>query len=77
MGSAVTVEGDCDAKFEGVKGVLSSLLSDGREVGCSVCVYIDGQKVVDLWGGLADPKSGRAWGRDTIVSTFSVSKALM
>ena len=77
MGSAATVSGDSDAKFDRVRDVLSTLLSDGREVGCSVCVYVDGQKVVDLWGGLADPKSGRAWDQNTIVSTFSVSKALV
>ena len=77
MGSDALVSGDCETKFNRVQEVLSSLLKDGREVGCSVCVYVDGQKVVDLWGGLADPKSGRIWDRDTIVSTFSVSKALV
>jgi CubicO group peptidase (beta-lactamase class C family) len=31
--------------------------------------------VVDLWGGLADPKTGRAWQRDTISIVFSCTKA--
>jgi CubicO group peptidase (beta-lactamase class C family) len=77
MGTEATVSGACDPKFNGVQDVLSDLLEDGREVGCAVCVYVDGQKVVDLWGGMADPKSNRAWAQDTIVSTFSVSKALV
>ncbi len=31
------------------------------EVGASVCVTVDGETVVDLWGGTADPATGRAW----------------
>jgi CubicO group peptidase (beta-lactamase class C family) len=41
-----------------------------------VCVYKDGRKVVDLWGGLADLKSGRAWARDTVVCMMSVGKGM-
>lgn len=77
MSNDPTVSGTNTRQFSGVRDVLASLLSDGREVGCAVCVYADGQKVVDLWGGVADPKAGKPWSRDTIVSTFSVSKALI
>ena len=77
MSSDPTVSGKNTPQFNGVRDVLTNLLKDGREVGCAVCVYADGQKVVDLWGGVANPESGRPWGRDTIVSTFSVSKALI
>jgi len=69
--------GECDSAFKGVKDILEQLFDEGREVGCAVCVYSGGRKVVDLWGGVADPDEGRPWERDTIVSTFSVSKALV
>ena len=41
-----------------------------------MCVYLDGHKVVDLWGGCADPASGRPWAEDTIVTVFSSTKGV-
>ena len=46
------------------------------EVGAAVAVHVDGRKVVDLWGGIADPASGRPWAEDTIVPTFSSTKGV-
>jgi len=43
-------------------------------VGASVCVMVDGETIVDLWGGVADPASGRAWTRDTIGHIWSATK---
>ena len=44
------------------------------EVGAAVCVYQDGTKVVDLWGGVADPATGRPFPEDTIVGVASTTK---
>jgi CubicO group peptidase (beta-lactamase class C family) len=44
------------------------------EVGASVCVTIEGETVVDLWGGMADPLNERAWDRDTIGVVWSCTK---
>jgi CubicO group peptidase (beta-lactamase class C family) len=44
------------------------------DVGASVAVQVDGDVVVDLWGGLADPATGRAWGRDTTTLVYSATK---
>ena len=44
------------------------------EVGAACCVYMDGHPVVDLWGGTADPRTGREWGKDTIAVVFSTTK---
>jgi hypothetical protein len=44
------------ANFEGNPG----------EVGAACCVYADGRRVVDLWGGLADRDAKRPWGEDTM-----------
>jgi len=46
------------------------------EVGASVCVYHQGQKVVDLWGGWADVESKTPWGEDHIGIIFSSTKGL-
>ena len=71
------VSGYCDAKFQRVKDLFAGLLADGSEVGCAVTLYAGGRKVVDLWGGWADQDKGTPWQHDTIVSTFSVSKAVV
>jgi CubicO group peptidase (beta-lactamase class C family) len=46
------------------------------EVGAACCVYADGRPVVDVWGGLADPATSRAWASDTIVIIFSCTKGI-
>jgi CubicO group peptidase (beta-lactamase class C family) len=46
------------------------------EVGASVCVTVEGETVVDLWGGFADEERTRPWGRDTIVNVYSVTKTM-
>ena len=44
------------------------------EVGAACCVYVGGQPVVDLWGGLADSETNRPWNEDTIVQIASTTK---
>jgi CubicO group peptidase (beta-lactamase class C family) len=46
------------------------------EVGAAVCVYRGGVPVVDLWGGVADPSTGRPWVNDTIVLVYSMTKGV-
>lgn len=45
--------------------------------GAAACVYLDGVAVLDLWGGLADVGTGRAWSADTLTVVFSCTKGLM
>lgn len=47
------------------------------EIGASFCVFKDGQKVVDLWGGHADGARTRPWERDTLVNVWSTTKGVM
>src|SRR5690348_2009302 len=71
---AATVEGACDQRFELVREEFDRNFAERGEVGASVCVTLDGRTVVDLWGGLADPASGRSWERDTITHIWSNTK---
>ena len=59
----MTVQGTCDPKFAAVHEEFEENLASRGEVGASVCVTVDGETVVDLWGGVADPATGRAWER--------------
>ncbi|HZY76283.1 MAG TPA: serine hydrolase domain-containing protein, partial [Jatrophihabitantaceae bacterium] len=73
---ASAVNGTCDPAFTAVRDVFAASIAAGDDLGASVAVFVDGRPVVDLWGGLADRKSGRPWERDTMCVTFSATKAV-
>jgi CubicO group peptidase (beta-lactamase class C family) len=70
----MAVAGTCEPKFAEVRGEFERNLAERGEVGASVCVTVDGSTVVDLWGGVADPATGREWDRDTIGVVWSCTK---
>ena len=70
------VDGWVDTAFGEVRDVFGASLADGRDLGAAVAVYVGGRAVVDLWGGTADARTGRAWERDTACPTFSCTKAV-
>lgn len=70
----MTVRGTCDPRFELVHAAFERNFAARGEVGASVCVTIDGETVVDLWGGTADPATGQQWERDTIGVVWSCTK---
>jgi CubicO group peptidase (beta-lactamase class C family) len=71
---AAAVEGICDQRFALVREEFERNLAERQEVGASVCVTVEGRTVVDLWGGVADPASGRPWERDTLTHVWSNTK---
>lgn len=68
------VDGTVAAGFEGVRDAFAANFTERGDVGAALAVYVDGQVVVDLWGGVADPATGRAWERDTPGLVYSVTK---
>lgn len=70
------VRGVCDPAFAIVKQTFEENFRARGEVGAAVAVYKDGVPVVDLWGGVADQKTGKPWEHDTIVCMMSVGKAM-
>ncbi|MCW2629665.1 serine hydrolase domain-containing protein [Mycobacterium sp.] len=70
------VHGHCDSRFEKVADALADEIGKGEELGASIAVDIDGDLVVDIWGGHADRAKTVAWGEDTIVNFFSCTKTL-
>ena len=67
-------EGHCDPAWQHVAEAFRANFAERREVGASLCVMQHGRPVVDLWGGIADAKTGRAWERDTVGIVFSCTK---
>jgi CubicO group peptidase (beta-lactamase class C family) len=57
--------------------VFETNFRDLREIGAAVAVYIDGHKVVDLWGGVRERTGDKpAWTQDTLVNVYSCTKGL-
>src|SRR2546423_4253965 len=70
----MAVEGTHDPRFAQVREEFERNFAERGEVGASVCVIVDGETVVDLWGGTADPATGRPWERDTVGHIWSATK---
>src|SRR3954447_15744711 len=70
------ISGSTAPGFEEVRTAFAANLAGGQEVGAAVAVYLHGRKVVDLWGGIADPETGRPWERDTLQVVYSTTKGV-
>jgi CubicO group peptidase (beta-lactamase class C family) len=70
----MAIGGQCDPKFQRVRDEFERSFAERDELGASVCVIVDGEAVVDLWGGIADLATGRAWEADTVQVICSSTK---
>lgn len=70
------VKGRCDPRFERVREALQANIRAGKEVGASLYVNIDGEDVIDLWGGWRDKTHSASWDEGTIVNVFSATKTV-
>ncbi|HTQ16227.1 serine hydrolase domain-containing protein [Mycobacterium sp.] len=66
--------GHCDRRFAGVAAALADEITTGSELGAAIAIDIDGELVVDMWGGYVDRAKTRQWNQDTIVNVFSSTK---
>src|SRR5262249_52468698 len=69
------LQGSYDELFTAVPNALAGLLDRG-DAGGSVAVFVDGEPVVDVWGGFADADRTIPWQRDTITNVWSVTKTM-
>lgn len=73
----VVLEGYVAPGFERVREAFAENFRGRGEVGAAFAVARDGLPVVDLWGGLADTRSGHPWEEGTMAVIFSGTKALV
>lgn len=66
-----------DPAFRPVLDAFAANFAERGEVGAAVCVIVDGEVVVDLWGGWADESRSRPWASDTLVDFYSVGKSIV
>ena len=70
------VHGECQPQFRAVRDALEENLRDPLELGEGVAVVIDGETVVDLWGGHRDAERTLEWEANTLACFFSVGKPI-
>jgi CubicO group peptidase (beta-lactamase class C family) len=69
----VDIQGQVETAFEPVRDTFAELWDD-IEVGASCCIYVRGEKVVDIWGGYLDRDMTQPWQRDTLINVYSTTK---
>ena len=70
------VNGYCDEKFSEAREVFSKSINTGFELGAAISLEIEGETVLDLWGGVDNPSTGTKWQENTIVNVFSSTKGI-
>src|SRR4029450_3373996 len=70
----MTAQGMVEPRCAGVQEEFERNFAERGEVGASVCGTVDGETVVDLWGGIADPQTQAPWNKDTIVFVWPCPK---
>ena len=71
-----TINGTVSEGYEAVREAFEANFAERREVGAACCVYHKGEKVVDLWGGVRNIKTGEPWEEDTMALFYSATKGL-
>jgi CubicO group peptidase (beta-lactamase class C family) len=68
--------GTCNARFDPLRELFAAKLESGEDLGASLVFNIDGEVVVDLWGGWADEARTVPWTENTIANIFSTTKCM-
>ena len=68
--------GTCSGRFDPLRELFAAKLESGEDLGASFVVNIDGEVVVDLWGGWADEARTVPWTENTITNVFSTTKTM-
>ncbi len=70
------LSGTCTGRFDSVRELFAANLESGDDLGASLAVSIDGEMVVDVWGGWADDARTVPWTENTITCVFSTTKTM-
>jgi len=76
MADIVEINGYCDQRFSNVRDAFARAFEVEGDVGASFAATVDGEFVVDIWGGFADVARTRPWKKDTIVNVWSTTKVM-
>jgi CubicO group peptidase (beta-lactamase class C family) len=71
-----SVSGFVKPGFEVVREAFIENFTRRKELGGACCIYFQGEKIVDLWGGIRNKTTGEPWQEDTLVGVFSTAKGM-
>jgi len=75
--SAYKIQGSVSGKFEPVRRMFEKNFIDKLEAHAQLCVYVEDEKVVDLWGSRDDSRGESInYGPDSLTNIFSSTKSL-
>jgi len=70
------IHGICPPEFDAVRRAFEGNFVDGGELGARFSLAVEGEVVVDLYGGWADRKQTVPFGPETLTPVFSTTKAI-
>ena len=70
----IHIGGFTASRFNSVRKVFQRNFSEEGEIGAACTVYLQGEKVIDLWGGYTDKDNHVEWQQDTICGYYSTGK---
>lgn len=71
---SIEIHGRYDPKFQRLADVFEDNFARDLELGASVAATVDGELVLDLWGGYANVKKTRPWEEHSVGLVFSATK---
>jgi CubicO group peptidase (beta-lactamase class C family) len=74
--STNNISGVVQPGFEPVRQAFIENFSKRNELGAACCIYYQGEKVVDLWGGIRNKITGEPWEENTMVIVHSTTKGM-
>lgn len=74
------VQGTFEPAFASVRDAFAGNFREGQEglpeLGASFAAYVNGEPVVNIWGGYADKEKSVPWARDALACVYSSGKAV-
>lgn len=70
------IQGHVSPRFGGVREAFAENFARRHELGGACCAFLDGEKIVDLWGGIRKKQTREPWEQDTMVVVHSATKGL-
>ncbi len=74
MSGMAHIDGHFAPEFAALAETLDRAIAADEECGAAIAIDIDGESVVDIWGGHADAARTTPWTADTIVNVWSSTK---
>jgi CubicO group peptidase (beta-lactamase class C family) len=70
------IHGFCDERFSEVRELFERNFEEEGDIGASFAATVEGEYVIDLWGGHADLAKHTPWDENTIVNVYSTTKTM-